>query len=931
MTDFERRRQIRDFINYWKNRDCKEKQEDESFWISFFRDVLGQNKPEQLLDFQTQTDSFGTKWIDAVIPSTKILIEQKGKDVKLDEKEQQSDGAFLTPYEQAKRYDDNMNFQNKSRWIVTCNFIEMWIYDMTDLRKEPEKIFIKDLEKEYKRLDFFIKEDVIIPSKEEIISKEAGDVVKCIYESIASQLDMELEKNQRSVNELCVRLVFCLYAEDSGLFSKNAFRDFIARSDEYHLQEDLKQLFKVLNTKEEDRDQFLRPDLKDFPYVNGGLFEDADLSIPYIDEDTKNLILNRGSNDTDWSQISPTIFGAIFESTLNPETRRAGGMHYTSVENIHKVIDPLFLDELKAELQKLKNDKRVNMRYDGLKSFREKLSKLVFFDPACGSGNFLTETYISLRKLENEALKAMNEGKAYSHQISMGFDSSGKDIIKVHIQQFYGIEINDFAVSVATTALWIAESQMFEETKEIVNNPDMNFLPLSNYTNIKKANALEIDWEAVVPNNKCNYIIGNPPFVGSSRTDEKNTQKKEIEKLFNNVPNSGKLDYVCGWYAKAASYIQRTNIKCAFVSTNSITQGEQVAPLWKTMFERYLIEIIFAHRSFIWKSESNSEAGVVCVIIGFTTKYSVGDYKKKIFEEKDIIYPKYINGYLRDDDDFYIKSRQKVFEDYKLPIIQGNKPWDGGKLILSKEDAENLFKKYPITQKYIKKYIGSREMLNNDYRYCLWLKDVAPEDYNNIPEIKERLKGVIEERQKTKTPAVREQAKTPMLFSQIRQPDTRYLAIPEVSSENRRYIPIQYFDKEIITSNKIFMIPDAPLYLFSILTSSTFMCWMRVVSGRLGTGFSFSPSVYNNFPIPKLTDEDKQKLSENAQNIIDIRNKFVNSNLKNLYNPISMPPELTKAHENNDKLVLKLYGMKTNLTEQEILNNLKTLYKKMSE
>ena len=922
MNEFQKRKKVKEFVDFWKKHSKIEKQDDQTFWNMFLRDVLDINEPERIIKYQAETDSNKTNWIDAWIKSTGVIIEQKSSGVDLLKPAKQSDGTYKDAFEQAKNYDNNMNKYNKSNWIVTCNFDKFLIYDMNNIKRKYLEVNLEDLPSCYDNFRFMVDKNAVLHDMEVSVSKEAGKIIGNIYDEIERTLkeyNMNTPERLKDLNAFCVRLVFCCFAEDSGLFVKGQFRDFIEKTDVNHLQSDLLSLFDVLNQQE--RNPFLREDLRSFPYVNGELFAEK-IDIPPLNENVKKYILEDACDGFDWSKINPTIFGAIFESTLNPETRRSSGMHYTSIENIHKVIDPLFLDDLKGEFSDIRKSSQVNKKLERLEELQDKISKLTFLDPACGSGNFLTETYLELRRLENNIIREkinINKGQTAL------FYGKDNELIRVHIQQFFGIEINDFAVAVSKTALWIAEYQMWLETKDLdYNNRLHDFLPLDSYENIIESNALTYDWEKLVSHNKLSYIIGNPPFVGSSRTDEKNSQKVDMDSLFSDIQGAGKLDYVAGWYMKSAKYMQGTNIKGALVSTNSITQGEQVSLLWKTLFDKYNIEIIFAHRSFKWSSESTKSAAVVCVIIGFAIKGKA--LKKYLFNDKDRTEVSYINGYLSEQDDFYIKSRKKL-DNNKIPkIVQGNKPWDGKNLLLSTDEKEVLLNKYPQLNGVIKRFYGGKELIDNKYRYCLWLKDVNPSIYYSIPEIMERLKKVTEERMKTKTSAVKNQAKTPMLFSQIRQPDSDFLAIPEVSTDAREYIPMAYLTKDDITSNKIFMVVDCPIYIFSILISNVHMAWMRTVAGRLGTGYSYSPSVYNNFPWIDLSEVQKESLIQSGKKILDIRNNYDGASLATLYDSNTMPPDLRKAHYDNDKLVMKLYGINNKADEKQIVQELMKIY-----
>lgn len=662
MTDSEQREAARQFYYTWKDRG-DEKSDSQSFWLNLLSDVLGMSDASNRVIFEKRVIVDGqTKFIDAFIPESRVLIEQKSLKKGLSKEITQSGGTELTPYQQAKRYSDNLPFDEKPRWIVVSNFAEIRIHDMNT--REPEKeyisVMLQDIQSEYHRLKFLLKEEEKIASKEVEISVQAGNIVGQIYDSLLEQYaDKTNPESLKSLNKLCVRLVFCMYAEDSGLFGNHLmFHDYMQQYDAKSWRKALIDLFMVLDTKPENRDPYLEDDLAAFPYVNGGLFAEENIEIPRITNDIVNLILEKGCG-FDWSEISPTIFGAVFESTLNPETRRSGGMHYTSIENIHKVIDPLFLDDLKAELEEIKNISVLKQRKDNAKKFQDKLAGLTFLDPACGSGNFLTESYISLRKLENEAIIIQTNG-----QISLG------DVInpiQVSIGQFYGIEINDFAVTVGKTALWIAEHQMMKETESIVHM-QIDFLPLKSYANIIEGNALRMDWDHILAMRNLNYIMGNPPFVsqgGSSDRGQRQQgagrsreQAEDMVLIFNNEKGTGNLDYVSCWFRKAYDYMKlHTKVHAAFVSTNSICQGQQVLPLWKSMVSNGL-KINFAHQSFRWGSESDKSAVVFVVIIGFSME---NDVNKKIYKynnyrgEAMCVTTNKINSYLLDNaPDIYI-------------------------------------------------------------------------------------------------------------------------------------------------------------------------------------------------------------------------------------------------------------------------------------
>lgn len=899
MTDTEHRLAAKQFAADWQGRG-DEKQETQTFWLALLQKVYGVTEPDKFISFEktvnvdnVKTGKSNTKFIDGYIGATRVLIEQKGAKIDLNKGELQSDGSLLSPYQQARRYGGYLPVNQQPRWIVVCNFKEFRIHDMNHPNDTPEILLLSDLEKEYARLNFLVNTGDENIRKEMEISLQAGELVGVLYDALLKQYaEPESEQTLKSLNALCVRLVFCLYAEDSGIFGKrNMFHDYL----QAHRAEDrraLINLFRVLDQKEDERDRYLDDDLAAFPYVNGGLFANEDIEIPRLGDEIIDLLLSRASEDFDWSAISPTIFGAVFESTLNPQTRRSGGMHYTSIENIHKVIDPLFLDALKTELNDIKSISVKRNRDAKLRSFQARLASLTFLDPACGSGNFLTETYLSLRRLENEVLSLLYEG-----QIVMDMN----DPIQVSISQFYGIEINDFAVTVAKTALWIAESQMMKETENVVRM-SLDFLPLKTNAHIVEGNALQMDWEDVVPKMQLNYIMGNPPFIGY--TYQSTEQKADLQ---NTMAGIGKnIDYVSGWYFKAAQLMQSTAIRTAFVSTNSITQGEQVAGVWKPMFERLGIHIDFAHRTFRWDSEANLKAHVHCVIVGFSVQMNPAE--KLLFTSKQVQHVQNISPYLIDAPTLFIESRNKPL--CNVPeICKGSQPTDGGNLIVTEEDYNGFMKQAPASAKYIRRFLGADEFLNGKNRYCLWLDGISPKELQGMPLVLERVQLVRDFRLSSKKAATRKQADTPTLFTENRQPSEDFIAIPEVSSGTRRYIPMGFLHPDTICSNKLQILPGASIYHFGVLMSNVHMAWMRTVCGRLKSDYDYSAKiVYNNFPWPVPTEKQKAKIEQSAQAILDARSLYPDCSLAVLYNEVTMPPELRKAHQVNDRAVMEAYG-----------------------
>lgn len=899
MTTAQQQQAARNFAAYWKDKGY-EKGESQPFWLSLLRDVYGVEHPEQFIQFEEQVHLDHTSFIDGTIPATHVLIEQKGLGKDLNKPIKQSDGALLNPFEQAKRYILELPVSQHPRWVVTCNFSTFYVYDMERPRGEPEIIELANLEKEYYRLQFLVDAGNEHLKREMEVSIAAGEIVGLLYDAFYKQYaNPESEHSLKSLNKLCVRLVFCLYAEDAGIFGHHGmFHDYLKGFDTRGLRKGLVDLFRVLDTKLQDRDPYLKddnPELAAFPYVNGGLFSDENIEIPPFTDEIRDLLLVKASENFNWSEISPTIFGAVFESTLNPETRRSGGMHYTSIENIHKVIDPLFLDELKAELDEICANPVERTRTAKLRVFQRKLASLTFLDPACGSGNFLTETYLSLRRLENKILVELSHG-----QVTMY--SASESPIQVSISQFYGIEINDFAVTVAKTALWIAESQMMKETEKILLVP-LEFLPLKTNAFIVEGNALRVDWESVVPKSKLNYIMGNPPFVGARLMGKE--QKADVNTIFPGWKNAGNLDYVCCWYKKASDMMQGTSVRSALVSTNSVSQGESVANLWKPLFDDG-VHIDFAYRTFRWDSEAKIKAHVHCVIIGFSVAAS--STPKKLFDGDRYQVANNINGYLLDGENVFVESRSKPI--CNVPEIGiGNKPIDGGFYLFEKEEMEEFIKKEPSSKKYFRPWYGSREFINQKPRYCLWLGECTPAELKAMPHCMERVKAVREYRLASPSPGTVKLADKPTRFHVENMPSGRYIVIPQVSSERRRYIPMGYMDNSVLCSDKVRILPNGNLYEFGILESNVHMAWVRATCCRLKSDYSYTVNdVYNNFIWPAPTEQQKAKIEQTAQAILDARALYPDSSLADLYDELTMPPELRKAHQANDRAVMDAYG-----------------------
>ena len=925
-TNLQQQKAAREFAERWAGKGY-EKGHTQKFWLELLQKVLGVEDPYTFITFEDEVMVDTTNFMDAYIKSTKVLIEQKSIKKDLGAPIVQSNGEKINPFLQARKYIAGLPLSRHPRWVVTCNFREFWVYDTERPNDEPQKIFLANLEKEYYRLQFLVDEKNEHLKREENVSFEAGKLVGAIYDLLSEQyIDKTAPSTLHSLNVLCVRLVFCLYAEDAGLFkSKTSFHDYLAQFPANQMRRALIDLFQVLDTDYDQRDPYLDESLKVFPYVNGGLFSnDLRLEIPQFTEELKTLILSKASNDFDWSDISPTIFGAVFESTLNPETRRSGGMHYTSIANIHKVIDPLFLDDLKAEFDAIKaipQEKQLRQRLD---AFQNKIANLTFLDPACGSGNFLTESFISLRRLENEVIALREKGQSMIGEFA--------NPIRVDIHQFYGIEINDFAVSVATTALWIAEQQMMQETQKIVSCT-IDPLPLKSYHNIHEGNALHLDWSEVIAPEKLNYIMGNPPFIGARMMSKE--QKQDIIDVFGaKWSGVGNLDYVSAWYKKSAEFMKvNTDIRAALVSTNSITQGASVANLWRALFVRDNIQFDYAYRTFRWDSESSLKAAVHCVIIGFSNIASpYSQREKRIFiSDAQSIKVTNINGYLMDAPNIWIDSRSKPLCNMP-PLLTGSQRIDDDLFMFTNETKEDFLRKEPSAEKYFRVWYGADEFLYNRPRWVLYLGNCSPSELKAMPHCYEIVRRVREYRLASKREQTLKAANYPNRFGLEVIPKFNFIIVPVVSSEKRRYIPIGFMNPDVMCSNQVNLIPDATLYHFGVLTSNVHMAWMRVVCGRLELRYRYSKDiVYNNFPWPTPTDEQKTRIEATAQAILDARALYPDSSLAALYDEVTMPAELRRAHQENDRAVMAAYGFTPGKTgESECVAELFKMYKELA-
>ncbi len=915
------------FVETWRGRGY-EKGETQLFWYQLLHDIFGIEVPANFVQFELPVHLKSTKFIDAYIPSTKVIIEQKELKKDLEAAGKQSDGDKLTPYEQAQRYVGGLSYSQYPRWIVTCNFKSFKVYDMEQPQAEPMEILLENLEREYYLLKFLVDDNTTSLRREKEISIKAGELIGKLYNELHQQYhNPDTPQALHSQNVLCVRLVFCLFAEKSLLFGDNrsAFYDYLKAYKPSQMRKAIQDLFDVLDTEEHERDPYMEEPLSKFPYVNGGLFNKEDkLEIPQFTESIANLLLNECSAGFDWSGISPTIFGALFEDTMNPETREKGGMHYTSVENIHRVIDPLFLSGLTREFKEILQIKTDKKRKQALLSFQERIGELRFLDPACGSGNFLTETYLSLRKLENEVLKMLSDGT-----LSMNGDFSP---IKVKIEHFYGMEVNDFAVTVAKTALWIAEAQMMKETENIVQK-DLELLPLKSYSHVQQANALTKDWNEIITSDRLSYIIGNPPFKG--KKTRKKEQKEELVRLIGtDSAQPGNLDYVSGWYFKAARFIQGTNIKVSFVSTINITRGEQVSLLWKALLEKYNITINYAYLPFEWYSEAKKNAQVHCTIIGFGCTES--NDPKVIYSGTDDEAPRIaenISPYLRDEENILVSSRPSSPLCAVPSTGVGNKPIDDGNFLFKPNEMADFIKKEPLAEKYFYEWYGADELIKGHRRYFLWLANCSPSELRKMPLSKERREKVREVRSKSPDAGTRKLADFPTKFHVTNIPTKDFMVIPEVTSENRDYIPMEFVKVKDTTkklfSNLVKLMPGATLYHFGVLQSKVHMIWTKAICGYKDFRPRYSTDVvFNNFPWPTVTKKDKENIAKSSKKILEARAKYPESSLADLYDTSSMPDDLKKAHIDNDKAVMAAYGF-TGKSDEEVTKALLQLYKKL--
>lgn len=878
------------FSKRWRNCEGNERQEAQTFEKDFMS-VFGIDWHEGLHEYQVYDNEGKVGYVDYLLPG-KILIEMKSKG-----------DSLILAYNQGYAYTKCLKESEYPEILMVSDFENIQITDLKTM-KTFKKFKVSELKKKIRMLGILAgyKTDVTFKTDIEVNTDASYKMAK---------LHDKLKENGyigKNLEVYLVRLLFCLFAEDTGIFQSGCFEEYILKSknDGSDLSARMMALFSTLNTPEKDRMKTLPIELSKFRYINGKLFSES-LPPAFFDDKMRRIILDCCSFN--WGYISPAIFGAMFQGVMNPKERRELGAHYTSEENILKLIKPLFLNSLWDEFEKCK------ISVDQLKVFHEKIASLTFLDPACGCGNFLIITYRELRLLEFEILK-------------MTFDNKQMRLVdaacRVSINQFYGIEIEEFPSQIAYVGLLLMKHQM---DMEVSNYFGLNYIdfPIKDTANIVHGNALKLSWDEVVKRENLSYIIGNPPFIGARHMNKE--QKGDLLEIFKNIKGNGNIDYVCAWYKKASEYMEHTYIKAAFVSTNSIVQGEQASILWKPLMKKNNVSIDFAYRTFSWGNSAKGNAAVHCVIIGFSLNGS--NSKKKLFlENNELILTKNINSYLVDCENTFIVNRKTPICDIPK-ICMGSMPNDGGFLLFTDEEKIEFETKSPESSKWFKRYVGAYEFINNIDRWCLWLEDVNLSELKKSKAVIDRISKVKEFRVKSKRAATKKLADIPMKFGEIRQPQNKYILIPAHSSEKRRYIPIGFMSPDVICSNANFIIPNATFYEFGILTSKIHNIWIRTVCGRIKSDYRYSSSiVYNNFPWPKIAEKSKLLIIDLAQEILNVRNKYPNESLDILYDDLLMPKELLKAHQNLDKEVAKLYGV-DNVSDDKIMKKLFNMYNKI--
>lgn len=958
MTGDNRRKDAEAFVRRWSGRGY-EKGEASSFWIDLFQTVLGLDDAIERLQFEVPiktlaSDSSG--FIDVHIPSASTIVEMKSSGVDLAKKEMRQ-GRMVTPAEQARDYANGFPYSLRPRYLIACNFEEMWVYDTArnPLADKPlYRITLEDLPRQVDVLRFLSGEAKPPEVLAREVSVEAGRIMGRLHEHAERAYgDTSRPSVQHAVSVLLTRLMFLMFAEDAGLLLSTkedgvrdnlAFRDYVRSWSPENLSTGLKVLFEWLDTKPEDRDPYASEKLRAFPYVNGGLFREK-IPIPTLDEDFRHTLIVDGCQEFDWSGVSPTVFGSIFEGALSPDHRRRNGQHFTTPEAIHRVIDPLFLDGLKEKFVDACNrDTAGGARTKALLALQDEIAAVSVLDPAAGSGNFLTESYLSLRRLENRVLFELSyTGKGAGDQTAFSGDlfSDAMDLQpKVSLANYHGIELEDYACCVARTALWIAEIQADRDTSKVltVTRPA---LPLNDYEGIVCANALRIDWNDVVPSDRVTHICGNPPFLGSYRLDA--IQKADRKDLFG--AGDGVLDYVACWYLKAAEYMGDGPIKAAFVSTNSICQGQQVEPLWRRLFSLGF-RIDFAWTTFYWSSEADDPAHVHVVIVGFS---KTGGKPRVLHQtrEGETVLCDNINGYLMAAPDWFVtKSTRQISG---MPeMFMGCKP-TGKPLIMTEDEARGLVDAEPEAARWVRPFSMGKDFVDGEARRCLWLKGATLNDIARMPLVEERVKEVRDFRLASSKAATRKKAATPWLFDEIRDPEGTYIGVPKVTSANRTYIPMGFVTDGMIPGDMLYFIPTDDLFVFGVMMSRFHNAWMRITAGRLKSDYRYANTVtYNTFVFPTPNESQRSEVERCAQAVLDARAAHPDSSLAEMYDGISPVPDgatgaqarkfdrfvfsdLKAAHNALDAAVEAAYGVDFDGDEERMVGHLFALYAEAME
>ena len=888
------------FSKQWKNAHSEEAQA-QAFELDFFKVFGVMALDVGSFEYRVPKEVEGKGYID-YLWKKKIAIEMKTKGKSLDK-----------AYEQLKNYIIQLPVEEIPDLLMVCDFETIVLYRRG--KGERKQFKVKDLSKNIRQFASVAGYEITREIEDQLeVNVKAAEKMAVLHDALKAS-----GYEGHDLEVYLVRLLFCLFADDTGIFPQQSFLNYMenSKSDGSNLSDRIARLFEVLNMPDEVRMKrtLLSADLKQFRYINGGLFANP---LPYADFDSKMRQILIDCAHFAWNEISPAIFGAMFQGVMDKNQRRELGAHYTSEENILKLINPLFLDALWEELEQVRYDEKL------LDRFHEKLGKLKFLDPACGCGNFLIITYRELRRLELEVLNQ----KAKNGQMIIDVSS----LLKISVEQFYGIEYEDFPCQIAQVGMWLMDHQMNMRVAEMFGTYYAR-LPLTQSATIVHGNALRIDWADVVSKRELSYILGNPPFVGARMMAQDSQQKREVEEIFGNIKDVQDLDYVTCWYNKAAQYIQSTGIEVGFVSTNSICQGAQVPILWDVLLREYNVHINFAHQTFKWSNEAKGKAAVYCVIVGFALRER---NSKKLYcyqavqsePVENIV--KNINPYLLAGDDCFVSAQKKPLCD--VPEMKfGSQPRDGGFFVLSPEEREEILSKEPELEKIIKPYIGAEEFIKGKKRYCIWLHNEPFELIKNSDILRERIAAVEKFRLESNAKTTNGYAKVSAIFAQIAHPYTEFLIVPRVSSENRRYIPIGFLDRNTIASDAVQIIPNATLYHFGILTSNVHMAWMRTVAGRLKSDYRYSKElVYNTFPWPDVDDKQKAAIEVAAQAVLGERNKYSGSSLADLYDPVLMKTTgLLKTHQNLDRLVMQAYGFSVkDTTEASCVADLMHRYQK---